>query len=163
MLNAIDTFKHHGKVDPVSARTLSLIERGLLQIKDTVAALLVEAQGREPSADAPGHRGHAHAGPGRRPAQAGAASTGRTTSSRTPAAALHAGAPDPDQPAAQRRAAPSRSGGGMSCRVDRDSGSAAHRRVATTAPTFPPERMQYLFEPFAPGSGREAATAWASG
>ena len=44
MLNAIDTFKHHGKVDPVSARTVSLIERGLRQIKDTVAALLVEAR-----------------------------------------------------------------------------------------------------------------------
>lgn len=44
MLNAIDTFKHHGKVDAVSARTISLIERGLLQIKDTVAALLVEAR-----------------------------------------------------------------------------------------------------------------------
>lgn len=44
MLNAINTFKHHGLADPVSARTLSLLERGLTQIKETVAALLVEAR-----------------------------------------------------------------------------------------------------------------------
>lgn len=44
MLNAIDTFKHHGKLDPLAARTISLLERGLVQIRDTVAALLVEAR-----------------------------------------------------------------------------------------------------------------------
>jgi two-component system NtrC family sensor kinase len=44
MLNAISTFKHHGNDDPLTARTLSLIERGLLQIKDTMSALLVEAK-----------------------------------------------------------------------------------------------------------------------
>ncbi len=44
MLNAISTFKRHGPTDPLTARTLSLVERGLLQIKETVAALLVEAK-----------------------------------------------------------------------------------------------------------------------
>jgi two-component system, NtrC family, sensor kinase len=44
MLNAISTFKRHGPTDPMTARTLSLVERGLLQIKETVAALLVEAK-----------------------------------------------------------------------------------------------------------------------
>lgn len=44
MLNAINTFKRHGSDDPMTGRTLSLLERGLLQIKDTVAALLVEAR-----------------------------------------------------------------------------------------------------------------------
>lgn len=44
MLNAISTFKRHGNDDPLTAKTLSLIERGLLQIKDTVSALLVEAR-----------------------------------------------------------------------------------------------------------------------
>jgi signal transduction histidine kinase len=44
MLNAISTFKQHGNDDPLTLRTLSLIERGLLQIKDTMAALLVEAK-----------------------------------------------------------------------------------------------------------------------
>lgn len=45
MLNAIDTFKRHGNCDnPRTHRTMSLLERGLLQIRDTVAALLVEAK-----------------------------------------------------------------------------------------------------------------------
>lgn len=44
MLNAINTFKRHGSGDPHTLKTLSLLERGLTQIKDTVAALLVEAK-----------------------------------------------------------------------------------------------------------------------
>jgi signal transduction histidine kinase len=44
MLNAISTYRRHGNDDPLAARTLSLIERGLVQIKDTVSALLVEAR-----------------------------------------------------------------------------------------------------------------------
>jgi two-component system, NtrC family, sensor kinase len=44
MLNAINTFKHHGNIDPRTVKTMSLLERGLLQIKDTVGALLVEAR-----------------------------------------------------------------------------------------------------------------------
>lgn len=44
MLNAISTYRRHGPDDPMAAKTLSLIERGLLQIKETVAALLVEAK-----------------------------------------------------------------------------------------------------------------------
>jgi signal transduction histidine kinase len=44
MLNAINTCRHHGSADPVTVRTISLLERGLLQIKETVCALLVEAR-----------------------------------------------------------------------------------------------------------------------
>jgi two-component system, NtrC family, sensor kinase len=44
MLTAIDTLRHHGSVEPLAAKTISLVERGLRQIKDTVAALLVEAR-----------------------------------------------------------------------------------------------------------------------
>ncbi|MFA7096177.1 MAG: ATP-binding protein [Gammaproteobacteria bacterium] len=44
MLNAINTFKCHGTLDPRTVKTLSLLERGLLQIRDTVGALLVEAK-----------------------------------------------------------------------------------------------------------------------
>lgn len=44
MLNAISTFKRHARQEPVTAKTLSLLERGLGQIRDTVAALLVEAR-----------------------------------------------------------------------------------------------------------------------
>lgn len=44
MLNALSTFKRHGGNDPLAARTFSLVERGLLQIKDTVSAMLVEVR-----------------------------------------------------------------------------------------------------------------------
>ena len=44
MLNAINTYHRHGSDDPLAARTLLLIERGLVQIKDTVSALLVESK-----------------------------------------------------------------------------------------------------------------------
>jgi signal transduction histidine kinase len=44
MLNAINTCRRHGNADPVAERTISLLERGLLQIKETVSALLVEAR-----------------------------------------------------------------------------------------------------------------------
>lgn len=44
MLNAISTQKRHGATDERTARTLDLLERGLLQIRDTVSALLVEAR-----------------------------------------------------------------------------------------------------------------------
>jgi signal transduction histidine kinase len=44
MLNAISTFKKHGSGDAMTMKTISLLERGLLQIRETVGALLVEAR-----------------------------------------------------------------------------------------------------------------------
>ena len=44
MINAINTAKRHGRPDPVTERTISLLDRGLAQIRDTVGALLVEAR-----------------------------------------------------------------------------------------------------------------------
>ena len=44
MLNAIDTALRHGHPDPVTKKTLGLLERGLQQIRATVNALLVEAR-----------------------------------------------------------------------------------------------------------------------
>jgi len=44
MLNTINTQKRYGQNDAMTDKTLSLLERGLLQIKDTVSALLVEAR-----------------------------------------------------------------------------------------------------------------------
>jgi two-component system NtrC family sensor kinase len=44
MLNAIDTAMRHGNPDAVSRKTFGLLERGLQQIRATVAALLVEAR-----------------------------------------------------------------------------------------------------------------------
>jgi len=44
MLTAIDTLKSYGNLDPRTVKTITLIERGLNQIKDTVGALLIEAK-----------------------------------------------------------------------------------------------------------------------
>ena len=44
MLNSISTLKRHGDPDPVTQKTISLLERGLSQIRETVAALLVEVK-----------------------------------------------------------------------------------------------------------------------
>ncbi|MBI4938760.1 MAG: HAMP domain-containing histidine kinase [Nitrosomonadales bacterium] len=46
MLNAISTYKRHGTQDALTLKTLSILERGLIQIKETVAALLVEAKSK---------------------------------------------------------------------------------------------------------------------
>jgi signal transduction histidine kinase len=44
MLTAINTYQRHGSNDKLAATTLSLLERGLTQIRNTVAALLVETR-----------------------------------------------------------------------------------------------------------------------
>ncbi|MDP1610433.1 MAG: ATP-binding protein [Sulfuritalea sp.] len=44
MLTSIKTYQRHGGGDPLANQTLSLLERGLSQIRHTVAALLVETK-----------------------------------------------------------------------------------------------------------------------
>lgn len=44
MLTALDTLRHHDELSPRTLKTLTLLEGGLMQIKDTVGALLVEAK-----------------------------------------------------------------------------------------------------------------------
>lgn len=44
MLTAIDTLKCYSNIDPHTLKTITLIERGLTQIKEAVGALLVEAK-----------------------------------------------------------------------------------------------------------------------
>ena len=44
MLTSINTLRHHGAPDARTSKTLTLLERGLTQITETVAALLVEAK-----------------------------------------------------------------------------------------------------------------------
>lgn len=46
LLTAVDTLKRHSQLDPTQARVLPLLERGLGQIQDIVAALLVEAKAK---------------------------------------------------------------------------------------------------------------------
>ncbi|MDP2826306.1 MAG: ATP-binding protein [Sulfuritalea sp.] len=47
MLTAIKTYQRHGQADPLARQTLSLLERGLSQIRNTVAALLVETRTKD--------------------------------------------------------------------------------------------------------------------
>lgn len=44
MLMALDTLRKRGTLEPATARTVALLERGLHQITDTVGALLVQAR-----------------------------------------------------------------------------------------------------------------------
>lgn len=44
MLTSLNTLRHHGAPDARTGKTLTLVERGLTQIKETVAALLVDAK-----------------------------------------------------------------------------------------------------------------------
>ncbi|MCM2252181.1 MAG: HAMP domain-containing histidine kinase [Ramlibacter sp.] len=46
MLNAISTLKRHGPADPLTQRTVSLLERGLSQVRETVAALLIQTKAK---------------------------------------------------------------------------------------------------------------------
>ena len=46
MLNALNTFRRYSRADEVGTDTLALLERGLHQIRETVSALLVEANPR---------------------------------------------------------------------------------------------------------------------
>ncbi|HED14855.1 MAG TPA: HAMP domain-containing histidine kinase [Gammaproteobacteria bacterium] len=52
LLTALDTLKHRDNLDQRSQHTLGILERGMLQIKDTVAALLVEARSERRSLQA---------------------------------------------------------------------------------------------------------------
>lgn len=47
MLTAIKTWQRHGGGDPMAGQTLSLLERGLSQIRQTVGALLVETKAKD--------------------------------------------------------------------------------------------------------------------
>ncbi len=47
MLTAITTYRRHGNGDPLALETFSLLERGLDQIRNTVAALLVETKAKD--------------------------------------------------------------------------------------------------------------------
>jgi signal transduction histidine kinase len=46
MLNALNTFRRYSDTDELGVETLALLERGLQQIRETVSALLVEANPR---------------------------------------------------------------------------------------------------------------------
>jgi signal transduction histidine kinase len=152
MLNAISTFKQHGNDDPLTARTLSLIERGLLQIRDTMSALLVEAKVQSHPitrqdvedtrtlvlADAHGKAAHIDWSNELGEAALPLPSTPvRQILINLMLNALHAIEP----------------GGRVGCRVSAD-GASMRLVVSNDGAYIPQERMEVLFEPFA--TGRES-------
>ena len=109
MLTAIDTLKCHAEIDAQTKKTIDLIERGLMQIKDTVGALLVEARLKKPQPHPSGHR--------RRVDPDDAAGTQESLApggEKYPRCgsllAGHIDSPDTDQPPAQRRGGKSAAG-----------------------------------------------------
>jgi two-component system, NtrC family, sensor kinase len=46
LITAVDTLKHHSNHDPLVDRVLPLLDRGLMQIRDIVSALLVETRAK---------------------------------------------------------------------------------------------------------------------
>ena len=101
MLTAIDTSRKHGTPDPVVAKTLSLVERGLQQIRHTVNALAGRGAPRAACPDAGGCRGRAHpGGTGGDGARAAVALGEPPRPIATPA--VDVDTPDPDEPGPQR-------------------------------------------------------------
>ena len=146
MMNAINTFKRHGKPDPVAARTLSLLERGLMQIRETVGALLVEAR---VETHALTHEDIEDIRTLLEPEARGEVRRARVgeRARRTRADPLDAGAPGPDQPVAER------SPGGVRTRPgglqDRARKRNARARRTQRRQGDPGEQLDHLFEPFA--------------
>jgi signal transduction histidine kinase len=150
MLNALNTYKRHGEGDPVALRTASLLERGLLQIRDTVSALLVEAKAashpltREDIEDArtlalADQRANAIRVDWRNDLHGSVALPSTLVRQVLLNLLLNA-----EQAAA--------AGGSVGCHIHRANGS-LRIRVRNDGESIPAERMPILFEPFAAGDG----------
>jgi len=148
MLNAISTYRRHGSEDPLVGTTLSLLERGLMQIKDTVAALLVEAKVEShPLTRQDIEDTHTLVAPD------GHRKSARFTWDNDVVETL----PLPSTLVRQvlinlmlNAVQAIEPGGHVACHVYRDS-SALHVVVSNNGSHILPERMDHLFEPFAPG------------
>jgi two-component system, NtrC family, sensor kinase len=158
MLNAISTFRRHGTDDPMTVKTLSLIERGLRQIRETVAALLVEARVESHAlthADIEDTRTLLLADVQAKEAQL----------------EWHNGIaeplPLPSTPTRQilinllyNAVQAVEPGGHVNCRADSD-GGALRIEVVNDGRHIPAQRLPFLFEPFsASGSERQGLGLW---
>jgi signal transduction histidine kinase len=151
MLNAISTFKRHGHDDPLVGKTFSLLERGLMQIKDTVAALLVEAKVES----------HPLTRQDIEDTHTLVLADGRRKSARFSwENDILDAVPLPSTLVRQilinlmlNAIQALETGGSAGCHVYRDS-ARLFIVVRNDGAHIPPERMEYLFEPFA--SGRES-------
>ncbi|MCP1676701.1 signal transduction histidine kinase [Natronocella acetinitrilica] len=150
MLNALSTQRRHGHADPVTERTLSLVERGLEQVRDIVGALLVEAR----------FQGH-----DLRPEDVADVMTLVQSDPRAAdvrmdwEADLSGSVPLPSTPVRQilinlmlnavRAAGPS---GEVGCWLQREA-TALRITVCNDGAHIPEHRMEHLFEPFSSSAG----------
>nr|WP_305792899.1 HAMP domain-containing sensor histidine kinase [Sedimenticola hydrogenitrophicus] len=145
MLTALDTLKLHGDLDQRTQRTLGLLERGLLQVRDTVAALLVEARqekrdlGRQDLLDV------------KTLLQPAAAKRGVRLEVEVDVASL---LPVPAGPVRQvlinllnNAVAAAEPGGWVHCVVTSSDGNLL-MEVRNSGEPIPPEHLEHLFEPF---------------
>ncbi len=145
MLNSISNYRRRGGTDPQAEKTLALIERGLVQIRDTVSALLVETK-LESRALTPEDLEDA-----RTLIHADAQHKGLTLDWRNGVAETL------PLPSAQVRqillnlllnaVAASPEGDAMLCVIER-SGDTLRLAVGNAGPAIPERRRQHLFEPY---------------
>ncbi len=149
MLTAIDTARKHGDPDPISARTLSLVERGLEQIRMSVSALLVEAR-FEARALTPQDVDDV-----RTLLEPEAATRQQTLQWES---RLRGPVPLPATPIRQilinlilNAIQAAGRGGNVSCRIAADANQMS-LAIRNDGRSIPPELMEHLFEPFSGGS-----------
>ncbi len=149
MLTAIDTARKHGDPDPISANTLSLIERGLQQIRQSVSALLVEARFEARALT---------------PQDLDDVRTLLEPETATREQTLHwesrldRAVPLPSTPIRQilinlilNAIQAAGRGGNVTCRIDADA-TQMSLQVRNDGSSIPAELMDHLFEPFSSGS-----------
>jgi signal transduction histidine kinase len=149
MLTAIDTARKHGEPDPISASTLSLIERGLQQIRQSVSALLVEAR-FEARALTPQDLDDV-----RTLLEPEAATREQTLHWES---RLDRAVPLPSTPIRQilinlilNAIQAAGRGGNVTCRIDADA-TQVSLEIRNDGRSIPAELMDHLFEPFSSGS-----------
>ena len=149
MITAIDTARKHGEPDPISASTLSLVERGLQQIRHSVSALLVEAR-FEARALTPQDIDDV-----RTLLEPEAATREQTLQWESN---LDRALPLPSTPIRQilinlilNAIQAAGRGGTVSCRIQADSSQMSFE-VRNDGRSIPDELMEHLFEPFSTGS-----------
>lgn len=147
MLNAVNTAKRHGHPDATTEKTICLLERGLQQIRETVAALLVEAKPQShllTPADIEDTRTLVMADMQKKSAQLAWENEVREESLPLPSTLVRQVLINLLLNAAQ--AAPEK--GVVSCRVWRNNNS-FNMKVKNNGRHIGAEQMEHLFEPFA--------------
>jgi signal transduction histidine kinase len=146
MLVALDNFKHRAGTDEKLLRTASMLERGLMQIKETVGAMLVEAKlnSRDLAPQDIEDTNTLVAGEARKKSVRVVFESTLAERVTLPATLVRQILINLLLNAIQA----SDSGGEVGCAIARD-GNTLRIEIANGGKPLPPERMEHLFEPFA--------------